>query len=364
MRVLAGDFNMALWLVVPRLAEHGINMQYVASYAWECLESTEVHVDSCGVFVRGSWSIKRSFELGDCFLPLPDVLQAAMDRGRGEIYDSDAEEEAEDHVPGGKCARPIYEKLHMFLKGQGFPITSYLGPDAKRAASKDVMRELVGLCFNPTLEDKESAMFPRVKQKLVDPQKFDPKLELFAGGVHMPLLVYVGNGKPERGTGAWEKRMQRDQAFLEKRHARWLERRQQRASTAGQGQGVWTASAWGTADAPWDCSPSAWTATTPDPRSRTADDLGPCHTGKFHEALQRVQAWKATASPGSRPPWESEASSSGARGSNQGSAWATQTDVRGSGWEWVPERTAWAQPGEAWREDNAWPPPRRRPGTG
>ena len=64
-RVLAGDFNMALWLVVPRLAEHGINMQYVASYAWECLESTEVHVDSCGVFVRGSWSIKCSFELGE-----------------------------------------------------------------------------------------------------------------------------------------------------------------------------------------------------------------------------------------------------------------------------------------------------------
>ena len=139
-----------------------------------------------------------------------------MDRGRGEIYDSDAEEEAEDHVPGGECARPIYEKLHMFLKGQGFPITSYLGPDAKRAASKDVMRELVGLCFNPILEDKESAMFPRVKQKLVDPQKFDPNQQLFAGGVHMPLLVYVGNGKPESGTGVWEKRRQRDQAFQDK----------------------------------------------------------------------------------------------------------------------------------------------------
>lgn len=364
-RVLAGDFNMALWLVVPRLAEHGIHMQYVASYAWESLESPAVHVDSCGVFVRGSWSIKRSFEFED-FFPDPKILRAAMDRGRGEIYDSEAEDEADDYVPGGEYARPIYAKLHSFLKGQGFPITSYLGPDGVKDTAEDAMRELLWVCFNPTLEDKQTAMFPRVKQKLLDPEIFDPRRELFAAGVHMPLLVYVGNGQPERGTAAWGKRELRTQAYHErmeaKRQERWARAAAKEAKKQQEAWGAETAWRDDDAAAPWD-GPAKWTATA-DPRSRKADDQGRSYTGTFHGAWRRVQEWKANASRVSRPPWDSEAGSSGARGSNQGAAWAPHADVRGNSWQSVSQGNAWAQPGEAswhdetWHED-AWPPLRR-----
>ena len=84
-RVLAGDFSTSLWLVVPMLQERGISMQYVASYAWKHRTKTAVHLDTCGIFVRGARRIDRAFAFAD-FCPGRGHGQNAASPDSGDAW--------------------------------------------------------------------------------------------------------------------------------------------------------------------------------------------------------------------------------------------------------------------------------------
>ena len=55
--IIAGDFDMCLFEVVPQLAAHGITVQLAAWYCWEKMGEAAIKVDSCGIFVRGGGKV-------------------------------------------------------------------------------------------------------------------------------------------------------------------------------------------------------------------------------------------------------------------------------------------------------------------
>ena len=52
-RILVGDFNMALFRVVPELRARGVPANLGATYMWKNLPSSEVRIDSCAILVIG-----------------------------------------------------------------------------------------------------------------------------------------------------------------------------------------------------------------------------------------------------------------------------------------------------------------------
>ena len=55
-RVLAGDFNMALWQVVPELRVRGLCVNIVANYVFRTARDTDARIDSTGLFYVGPHS--------------------------------------------------------------------------------------------------------------------------------------------------------------------------------------------------------------------------------------------------------------------------------------------------------------------
>ena len=57
-RILAGDFNMSMWEVVPQLRSLGIRIDIAACCPWLKAEGTrqQLKLDSCGIFIVGGAS--------------------------------------------------------------------------------------------------------------------------------------------------------------------------------------------------------------------------------------------------------------------------------------------------------------------
>ena len=51
-RIVAGDFNMPLWVVAGFLRDRGIECNLGAWYAWKHKPSEQIRVDSCGILLR------------------------------------------------------------------------------------------------------------------------------------------------------------------------------------------------------------------------------------------------------------------------------------------------------------------------
>ena len=52
-RVLTGDFNMALWQVVPELRARGLQANLAAWYPWQNDLESHVRLDSCAIIIIG-----------------------------------------------------------------------------------------------------------------------------------------------------------------------------------------------------------------------------------------------------------------------------------------------------------------------
>ena len=72
-RLLAGDFNMSVWMVATELRERGIECTTGAWYAWRSHSNGKVMCDSCGIFFCGPVQSTRVL-LG------PEILMTAMIR--------------------------------------------------------------------------------------------------------------------------------------------------------------------------------------------------------------------------------------------------------------------------------------------
>ena len=160
-RILAGDFNMSLWVVARELRKRGVQTHFAAAYAWVDVGSGEARSDSCGIFLIGPVVSSR---------PLwgPHVFLA--------------------HPHGA-------DELPTFLKGQGYKLGSFL-PKGAVAGVEVALAEN----FAPSMEGRRTRdweVLPPAVQKEVGVEKFDPNQLLFRAGAHMPLLVFLG-GKGRR----------------------------------------------------------------------------------------------------------------------------------------------------------------------
>jgi hypothetical protein len=169
---LCGDFNMALWRVIPELTRQGFQVTMLACYPWTCTrgggatiqeaddeddpEATgttshdEVRYDSCGIFaLKPCTAIQRVYSPED-------------------VVDS--------------------EKLQKFLTGQGYVIQSYVDGQTSMEASLQSIH----------VSGDSRIRLPTCSQKLVRMDMWDPSHELWNRGGHMPLLVYIGDNPYRR----------------------------------------------------------------------------------------------------------------------------------------------------------------------
>lgn len=222
-RILAGDFNMALWLVIPELRLRGLQVNLAAWYPWRAPFETTTRIDSTAIFIVGPVNgIRKCFDASALGI-IPAQPSAADLRGGGSMP---AGWQLVDQVvkgPAGVEERRPAPVPDSPIIGQGYPLSSYRPVHAR-------IRSFVGWAFEPALEfsavaevaeawkhDKD--MFPTkpddtqkgwptwslptmpgIKQKLITKMQFDPENELFKRGAHMPLMIFVGNNCDTRRT--------------------------------------------------------------------------------------------------------------------------------------------------------------------
>ena len=95
MRILAGDFNMSLWVVAREMRRLGLQISLAAAYAWNNALTKAVKPDSCGILIIGPMASTK-------LLWGPSVFQS------------------ENTDPAS------IDTLPSFIKGQGYHLGSYL----------------------------------------------------------------------------------------------------------------------------------------------------------------------------------------------------------------------------------------------
>ena len=224
-RFLCGDFNMALYAVVPELRRRrrrrarGFQINMAAWYCWKDSPRAVTKSDSCGIFRIGPCQgIRMCFDASVFNLEQP-VLP----------HDCRLLEKVETDEYGHEIARyPIEMPTHS-PRGHGYPLASY-HPRAEARKTKFVLNtftpvfdqgssavvEMTGLAPNTeyfsgridTSVGSFSWSLPQdkpSKQKFVKFEQFDPDERMFCGGAHAPLMIFVGANsdgrrKPEAQT--------------------------------------------------------------------------------------------------------------------------------------------------------------------
>ena len=171
-RLLAGDFNMALWCVVPELRRRGIRVDIAAWFPWRCTSEgvfeDVVKCDSEAVFVIGG---ARSIKLRSSAFAL------------------------------GLESAPAYKEQvpASFFAGQGYPLHSYLPKKSQEQAVRET------LSLSAAVVATGPPLLPPCREKRGKPEVFDPNGNLFTMGVHMPLMAFFGD-HPRRTAEALERR--------------------------------------------------------------------------------------------------------------------------------------------------------------
>ena len=202
-----GDFNMALFLVIPELRARGFQIHLAAWYCWQNAYEYHVRAESCGIFRIGPCEgIRICFGPSVWGLCAPEMLpNCAM-----------MMETVRDNE-GKEVETRRYSDTRMNFEGSGYPLTSYKPSDSLRR--EQFVQWLFTLVFDPTTPavagiiasatnnkgmfpfkvdtsiGSASWMWPKAplsKQKLASLEKFDPQRELFKAGAHMPLMIFMG----------------------------------------------------------------------------------------------------------------------------------------------------------------------------
>ena len=193
-RILAGDFNMAIFQVVPMLRQKGVMIDMAACFPWQRNDTGALQLDSFGIFVIGGSAkivVQNSFSVFEC-------------RGGGqptlaeEAESADADSEVE----------VVSERLLRFNTGQGYGVDSYLPKGKQLQAVRESLTKSVVL---GAIAAAGSALLPICKEKRCDVNIFDPDQLLFRTGAHMPLLLFMGD-RSRRSPEALMKREQKQNA--------------------------------------------------------------------------------------------------------------------------------------------------------
>ena len=130
-RVVAGDFNMALWTVVPELRARGLQANLAAWFPWKMSYASQARMDSCCVIlIGGTQGIRKVYD--------PSVLE--MDVPAMPLKWSNVKDQ--------KTKGPYI--LHTFTNGQGYQLSAY---HPKTAVRKTFVR----WTFQPSLDRCASA---------------------------------------------------------------------------------------------------------------------------------------------------------------------------------------------------------------
>jgi hypothetical protein len=200
-RILSGDFNMSVFLVVSKLRQMGLIIDVGAIYAWRCQANGELRSDSCGIFlIGGCRSMKLQYDIGAF-----SETAASSSHGNGSSLE-----------------------LDEFMKGQGYALTSYL-PKKNVASFGETLVDMFTPSVDLRPELKNTAgLLQKWKQKRIKKEMFDPNDEFFRSGAHMPLLGFLG----EVSCRSDAKLLERELKRKEKSKARMLDRK----SSAGKGK--------------------------------------------------------------------------------------------------------------------------------
>ena len=183
-QVLAGDFNMSLFCVVPSLRARGLVVNVAAWFPWIKQSDGKVRVDSCGIFLVGGVTSVKCLCSWSCFEQHHGNAVTMK-----EESDSDDAASVQD-VPAAVAAVPT---IQQFCEGQGYECTSYLPRKQEEvlAAIKETLTFSVeDSSAQATLPERRP--LPPAKQKACDSKIFDPDQLLFRTGVHMPLALFLG----------------------------------------------------------------------------------------------------------------------------------------------------------------------------
>ena len=205
-RYLCGDFNMALFSVVPELRARGFQINLAAWYCWQQKHEDHARSDSCAIFRLGPCQgIKMCFDASVFNLnppALPPNCSMVMEILRNE--------------EGKEIGKRRYPLQQYTFWGQGLPLTSY------RPEVRARREQFVNWTFTPVFDKDSPAVagimdmatkkdaFPfgvdtsigsrswswpedlPSKQKLVSFKHFDPQEVFFKRGAHAPLMIFVG----------------------------------------------------------------------------------------------------------------------------------------------------------------------------
>ena len=211
--LLCGDFNMALFAVIPELRARGFQISLAAWYCWQNNLETHVRADSCAIFRIGPCQgIRMCFDASVFGLQSP-----ALPKNCSMVMEILRDNE------GKEIERRPYGVPRMGVLGQGFPLASYRPLEPKRREkivqwtfthAFDALSPAVAGIIQCTRDDKD--MFPSTvdnsigseswswpegpisKQKLASYDLFDPHRQFFQRGAHMPLMVYMGSSSESR----------------------------------------------------------------------------------------------------------------------------------------------------------------------
>ena len=138
---LCGDFNMALFSVIPELRARGFQINLAAWYCWQMNYEATVRADSCGIFRIGPCQgVRLCFDASAFGLqfPMRETCSMVMEIVR------DAE--------GNEIERRRYHIPQFQLLGQGYQLTSYRPQETERR------EQFVKWTFTPVFEDGSPAM--------------------------------------------------------------------------------------------------------------------------------------------------------------------------------------------------------------
>ena len=143
-RLLTGDFNMALWFAVVELRARGLQANLAAWYPWKKSDEAKVRMDSCAIIVIGpAVGLRRMYD--------PSVLCEGIHASELPENWSNMQEIVRDD-DGKETERRPWEVPIFNYDGQGFGLTSY---EPQKAADRKT-NSFTGLSRQPS-----SRMTPR-----------------------------------------------------------------------------------------------------------------------------------------------------------------------------------------------------------
>lgn len=219
--VLAGDFNASLFQVVPELRDRGVDFQLGAWYAREkstCKVDSEgrrsppenPRIDSCGIFVRGYGTVRRSLHCWD------DCFRARRLTG---IYDVSSDDSQEETVSAANrtdtpavLGEPVGERkcchgLRSQPQGHGRGMANFL------PRGLPLHEKLEAISSNWTVPVRRHSGHWQARLPDLPPAKqTQPPMDLgdawsrMQEGTHMPLMLFIGKSHKTGGKGAKRRR--------------------------------------------------------------------------------------------------------------------------------------------------------------